>query len=124
VLHTWAFPGAYDDIIMSRVEDEEWGARAKREIQAVLETIDDMVGVSVVVEARHAFASDALIEAGRTSDLLVVGRHDPVVPLGSHLGPVARAVIRDATCPVLLADPHGSRHEVRSQRHAATVAPG
>lgn len=117
VLHTWAFPGAYDDIIMSRVEDEEWGARAKAEIQAVLDRIDDLDGVAVSVEARHAFPSDALIEAGRTSDLLVVGRHDPLIPIGSHLGPVARAVLREATCPVLLADPHGVRHHARSRKH-------
>lgn len=113
VLHTWAFPGAYDDIIMSRIEDEEWAARARTEIQAVLDRIDDVDGVSVSVEARHARPSDALIEAGRTSDLLVVGRHDPLVPIGSHLGPVARAVLREATCPVLLADPHEARRGTR-----------
>ena len=105
VLHTWAFPGAYDDLMMSRVEGDEWAARAKAEIQMVLDEIDDLIGVPVTIEARHAFPSDALVEASRTSDLLVVGRHDPLVPMGSHLGPVARAVLREATCPVLLADP-------------------
>lgn len=113
VLHTWSFPGAYDDIIISRTEDEGWAARARAEIQAVLEEIDDLAGVPVTIETQHAFPSDALIEAGRTSDLLVVGRHDPLVPIGSHLGPVARAVLREATCPVLLADPRarGTRHD-------------
>lgn len=124
VLHTWAFPGAYDDIIMSRIEDEEWSTRARAEIQAVLDRIDDVSGVTVSVEARHAFPSDALIEAGRTSDLLVVGRHDPLVPIGSHLGPVARAVLREATCPVLLADPQDARHGARVRKHEDAAKPG
>lgn len=124
VLHTWAFPGAYDDIIMSRIEDEEWSTRARAEIQAVLDRIDDVSGVTVSVEARHAFPSDALIEAGRTSDLLVVGRHDPLVPIGSHLGPVARAVLREATCPVLLADPQDASHGARVRKHEDAAKPG
>ena len=37
--------------------------------------------------------------------MLVVGRHDPVVPLGSHLGPVTRTVLNHAACPVLVIDP-------------------
>lgn len=123
VLHTWAFPGAYDDIIMSRVEDEEWSMRAKREIQEVLDRIDDLTEVTVSVEARHAFAGDALIEAGRGSDLLVVGRHDPLFPLGSHLGPVARAVLREATCPVLFADAHYTRHKAGSRGRVGAAQP-
>jgi len=116
VLHTWAFPGAYDDIMVSRPEDGEWATRATAEIQATLDRMgDDLVGVRVTIDARHGFAGDALIDAGRTSDLLVVGRHDPLIPIGSHLGPVARAVLREATCPVLLADPVATRH--RSGRH-------
>lgn len=124
VLHTWSFPGAYDDIIMSRIEDEQWSTRARTEIQAVLDRIDDLVDVTVSIDARHAFASDALIEAGRTSDLLVVGRHDPLVPIGSHLGPVARAVLREATCPVLLADAHGKLDEAKRRGRAAVAQPG
>jgi nucleotide-binding universal stress UspA family protein len=106
VLHTWSFPSAYDDIIMSRVEHDEWGARATAEIQQVLDGLGDaMTGVAVTIEARHAQPADALIEASKDSELLVVGRHDPLVPFGSHLGPIARAVLREAECPVLLANP-------------------
>lgn len=105
VLHTWAFPAAYDDIVMSPAEDAEWAKRATAEIQEVLDAMtDDLAGVAVKIETRHAAPGDALIEAGRSSDLLVVGRHDPLVPFGSHLGPVVRAVLREATCPILLVD--------------------
>ena len=61
------------------------------------------------IEARHAYAADALIEASRETTLLVIGRHDPLVPIGSHLGPIARAVLREAECPVLLVDPRPAR---------------
>ena len=123
VLHTWSFPGAYDDIILSRTEDAEWAARATAEMQTALGAIaDDLDGVSSTIDARHALPGDALIDAGRTSDLLVVGRHDPLVPIGSHLGPVARAVLRDATCPVLLADPRPARRRRTSHRDRAGAA--
>ena len=54
-------------------------------------------------------AVEAILDAAQGADLLVIGRHDPLVPYGSHIGPVARAVLREATCPVLLASPHPLR---------------
>lgn len=50
----------------------------------------------------------ALIEAMETSELLVIGRHHPLVARGSRLGPVARKVVRHASCPVLLLTPSTS----------------
>ena len=111
VVPTWSFPSAYDDIVMTRTEDERWAKRATEEIQTVLDGLGDvMAGVPIRIDAQHAPAADALVEASRESQLLVVGRHDPVVPIGSHLGPVARAVLREAECPVLLADSRPPRH--------------
>lgn len=119
VLHTWWFPSVYDDIIMSRVENEAWADRAREEIQGVIDGLGDLVAdLPIEIEARHAHPADALIDAGRDSVLLVVGRHDPLVPVGSHLGPVARAVLREATCPVLLANP------THAHRASHTAHPG
>ena len=124
VLHTWSFPSAYDDIVLSRTESEEWAGRATAEIQTELDMLgDEVAGVPVQIEARHAYAADALIEASRETTMLVIGRHDALVPLGSHLGPIARAVLREADCPVLLVDPrpaHGWSR--RSQKAAQTAA--
>lgn len=50
----------------------------------------------------------ALVEAMATSELLVIGRHHPLIARGSRLGPVARRVVRDASCPVLLLTPSAS----------------
>ncbi|NYD41187.1 universal stress protein [Nocardioides panaciterrulae] len=120
VLHTWWFPSVYDDVITSRVENAAWADRAREEIQAVVAGLGDAVrGVPVEIEARHAHPADALLDAGRESTLLVVGRHDPLVPFGSHLGPVARAVLRDAGCPVLLANPTDA-HGIRRRHHHST----
>jgi nucleotide-binding universal stress UspA family protein len=53
----------------------------------------------------HERAADALLEACRSASLLVVGRHRHTIPLGPHLGSVVRAVLRHATCPVMVVDP-------------------
>lgn len=104
ILHTWWYPGVFDDIVTRRTEGDQWAERARSEIQAVLDELD-ATGVEVWIDARHGWPADALVAASRDSDLLVVGRHDPLVPIGSHLGPVARAVLREAASPVELVDP-------------------
>jgi nucleotide-binding universal stress UspA family protein len=122
VLHTWSYPGAYDDIIVSRVEHEQWTERAVKDIREAIAALgEDAAGLAVEIEARHAFPGDALIQAARRADLLVIGRHDPLVPAGSHLGPVARAVLREAACPVLLADPRPRHHWGTHREHAGVV---
>ena len=80
----------------------------------------EVADVPLEVDARHADPADALIDARRTTVLLVVGRHDAVFPMGSHLGPIARAVLREAACPVLLADPRPRKH--RRSPHAPEQA--
>ena len=50
----------------------------------------------------------ALMQAMETSELLVIGRHHPLIPRGSRLGPVARRLVREASCPVLLLTPAAS----------------
>ena len=85
-LHAWKLAGIYEDVVVARAQAEEWADRAAADVRA---------------------AMTQMVEASGGSDLLVIGRHDPLVPLGSHLGPVARGVLHDARCPVLLVDPHG-----------------
>lgn len=118
VLHTWTFPSAYDDIIMARVDDAEWAPQATAEVQAALDGLGDLVtGLPVRIEAKHMKPAEALIAASQDAELVVVGRHDPRTPLGSHLGPVARAVLAGAGCPVLLANPRPGHR--RNEHHRA-----
>ncbi len=122
VLHTWSFPSPYEDIVMTRSEDEAWAKRATAEIQTELATMWSEWGdLPIEIDARHAYAADALIEASRAADLLVIGQHDPLVPVGSHLGPIARAVVRAAECPVLLADPRPGRGWTRHGEKAGEI---
>ena len=108
VLHTWSFPSAYDDLVMSRTEEAEWLARTERR---------DHRGPGPPRPTRSPTsrcgstpgtpgAAEALVEASRSSQLVVVGRHDPVMPVGSHVGPVARSLLHASACPVLLVDSH------------------
>ena len=113
VIHTWNLPAGYDDIVTTSAEYTSWADRAADELRAALEDlVDDRPDVPVQVEAERGHPADVLLDAGRASDLLVLGRHDPLLPMGSHLGPVVRAVLREARCPVLLVDPEpsGRRH--------------
>lgn len=120
VLHTWRMTSAYDDRILGRMEDEEMTARATAGVEAALEERgDEVAGLPVQVEVAHGYAADVLIEASRGAELLVIGRHDPLVPVGSHLGPIARAVLREAECPILLVDPRPSGRWYRRPERTA-----
>lgn len=116
VVHTWSLPSGYDVVpgfylkgggsIGNQAESQEWVDRATADIETAIAALgEDVAGVPVEILVRHARAADALIEAGRETELLVIGRHDPLLPVGSHLGPIARAILREADCPVLLVDP-------------------
>jgi nucleotide-binding universal stress UspA family protein len=70
----------------------------------------------IAVELAPVPATEALLRAAGSSDLLVLGRHHPPTPTGSRLGLIARAVIAQTTCPVLLTPPEHS--------HAGALAGG
>ncbi|WP_191907957.1 universal stress protein [Nocardioides cynanchi] len=52
----------------------------------------------------HGQPAYVLVEASRHARLVVIGRHRPMMPVGSHLGPVTRSVLTHAHCPVLVVD--------------------
>lgn len=83
---------------------------SEQEIKSALaEAGAGLEDVAVTIEITEgATPLAALIEAMDASELLVIGRHHPLVARGSRLGPVARRVVRDASCPVLLLTPSTS----------------
>ena len=127
VLHTWWLPSVYEQVIRDHGREDAWQGRARDAVQRVVDELsadpgNALADVPVRVEARRAHAADALLAASHDSELVVVGRHDPLVPLGSHLGPIARAVLRDAECPVMLVDPRAPRGRRRAvAAHAGTA---
>lgn len=105
VLNVWTLPTAYEGLQLTPDDDATLAERSHREIGALLaEHPDDVAGVRVEVVVVRGRVVDALLEASRESSLLVMGRHDPALPFGSHLGPIARTVFRGAHSPVMLVD--------------------
>ena len=103
VLHAWWLNGGYD----SFVNDPEFRAEQEREavesLRPALEAArEGFLDVPVTVDVRHAPPTRALLDASSDSLLVVLGRRHHRLPVGSHLGPVARAVLRDAAGPVLM----------------------
>jgi len=72
-------------------------------------TVDEVAGdygpVDTEVVARHQRPADALVDESRNASLLVIGRRDPRLPHGSHIGPIARAVLQRSECPVMVVEP-------------------
>jgi len=100
VIHAWRLQGVYDDIIANRVDAERWQREAtgsvERQIAGRRQAYPD---VRVRVYVRHEDAPRALVRASRGADRLLIGRpaHGGLV---HHLGRTARAVLREARCPV------------------------
>lgn len=109
VVHSWSLPGPYEESLPAD-EVRRWSDRSRAEVRAALDALGDLsAAMDSDVQVVHGRAADALVEASADAELLVIGRHDPLVPIGSHVGAVARAVLREATCPVLLASPRPHR---------------
>jgi nucleotide-binding universal stress UspA family protein len=68
----------------------------------------------VAVEESIGDAAALLRQAALTSDLVVIGRRLPTLSSPSRVGPVARALLQDPPCPLLLTMPGhdggGARH--------------
>jgi nucleotide-binding universal stress UspA family protein len=100
IVHAWQLPSGYDDAVIARPEVEEWRERYLGALRACMEPLQsERPGVRTSVEIRHLHPAEALIQAAKDSDLVVLGRGRLEHPLVEHLGSVARAVMVDADCP-------------------------
>lgn len=100
VVHAWQLPSGYDDAVVAEPEVAEWRERYLQVLHAQLEPLQQSnPAVPVSVEIRHLHPAEALIQAAKDSDLVVLGRGRLEHPLVEHLGSIARAVMRDADCP-------------------------
>ena len=109
VLHAWKLPSAYDDIVTNRVDEERWRVEQGAVIQSVLDQVrDSHFDVKVSIEVVHDRPARALLMASRDSDRLLITRPAHGGHL-HHLGAVARAVLRDAYCPVEVLPPAASK---------------
>jgi nucleotide-binding universal stress UspA family protein len=105
ILHAWQMLSPYDNAVAGRLPPPRWELDEGRAIEAML--IDLRMAypaVPVRVTLVHGQPARSLVEASRDADLLVISRpaHGGYV---HHLGSTARAVIREAHCPILVVPP-------------------
>lgn len=100
VLHAWRLAPYYDDVVSDRIGRAEWHDRLGREVEACVGPVaGELPDVPVRVEVVHGQAATALVTASGGADRLLLLRpaHGGWV---HHLGATARAVLREAHCPV------------------------
>jgi nucleotide-binding universal stress UspA family protein len=104
-LHAWWFTEPLDDTAFTMARARDWCRLMENGLRSEVErlTHGDQAP-AIEVKAVHARPVEALVEQSRRARLLVLGRRDPRLPFGSHLGPVVRAVLRRAECPVMVVE--------------------
>jgi nucleotide-binding universal stress UspA family protein len=103
ILHSWWLNSGYDVVAVDDDYRRSRAAEFEHALLPVLEAMsDEWPDVHATVEVLHAPPAEALLDRAERSDLLVIGRRHHRLPLGSHLGPVARAVLHHSQCPVLV----------------------
>lgn len=100
VVHAWKLAPYYDDVVSDRAARAEWRARETELVEEVLGDFRERYpDVRVRVDVVHEQPAAALVAASASADRLLLVR--PVHgALLHHLGPVARAVLRESRCPV------------------------
>jgi nucleotide-binding universal stress UspA family protein len=104
VLHAW-LPGSLEPADVPHLSIVEC-SRLRLDLQQAVADLASRwpsVGVECVVLPGHP--DTVLVDHASGLDLLVVGRREHQSPLGQHLGPVVRHVLRWAPVPVMVVDP-------------------
>lgn len=105
VLRAAWVPQPYQGVVFQDQTREELLVEARRELEdATRHLVDAHPEVSVTWDVVWERPVDALVRASHRSELLVLGRRHPSLPVGSHLGPVARSVLRHSEGPVLVVE--------------------
>jgi len=105
VMHAWRIDSMYADLIEQKV-DEAWKGRAAENLRAQVEGVQaDYPSVEYELEVLHSWPEEALMRVAETSDMLVVGRQGSAAVEPEYLGHLARMLIREAPCPVLVVPP-------------------
>lgn len=97
----WEVSAAYGYVPMYADVDLEGDAR-KQQDDALAEVADLTVGVEVVPRVVRGHAADALLDASRGAEMLVVGSRGHGTFTGTLLGSVSQHCVQHATCPVVV----------------------
>lgn len=103
VVHGWWYSDAYDDLVLGgapgTAETARRQARLAAELAPVLAEFRDL---DVRLRVEHTRPARLLLDATENAQLVVLGRHRPLLPFGSELGQLTRTVISGAACPALV----------------------
>lgn len=104
VVHAWWMGNGLDRMI-AQDSVRDWNRRLAAALDASVESVRrDFEDVTARVMCRHQRPAQELLDASRSSGLVLIGRRDPRLPVRSHLGPVARVVAREAVSPVMVVE--------------------
>ena len=114
-IHTWWLDTDWEPSTLDQEYRADRDASTRREFGPILDAIQiQFPEVKASLEVWNAPPADALLDAARESEVLILGRRHHLLPLGGHLGPVARAILAHGDCPVFLTpEPHRAEHRVR-----------
>ncbi|WP_067429702.1 universal stress protein [Nocardioides jensenii] len=103
VVHAWWQADGPERAENEALDDADTGFR--RRLAPHLDALHrEHPDVEVEIRVCHAPIESAILSAAESSDLVVLGRRHPHLPLGGHLGPVSRLVLRTCAVPVVLVE--------------------
>jgi nucleotide-binding universal stress UspA family protein len=106
VVRATYLPEAIQEILRREVNEADFLLAARHNLIRDANLPEEVCErVPCTFEVRWGRPSEVLVDASAGSCLLVLGRRDPTLPFGSHLGPVVRHVLRDSACPVMVVEP-------------------
>jgi nucleotide-binding universal stress UspA family protein len=101
LVHAWEIEGAYTDLVSPPAEGWETTVRDAMDA-AVRPFAEEHPSVTVELEVRRAWPAEALLDLADGADLLVVGRHGSWRHLPHRIGSIARTLVSEAPCPVMV----------------------
>ena len=105
VLYAWRLQGVYDDLVGHGFDEEAWRREETQVIEGLLtEYREAFPEVRVRVYVRHEEPSHALVRASHGADRLLLVRPSSGGTV-HNVGRTARAVLREAHCPVEVLTP-------------------
>ncbi len=103
LLHAWWLNSGYDLVVVDDAYRKERAGEVRQWLNPILREFARLQpGTEVTEEIRHAPPLEAILDAAAMCDVLVIGRRRHVLPQGSHLGPVSRAVLDHTDTPVVV----------------------
>lgn len=107
LLRAWSYADdlALRDPLFRIATKAEWERHLVEQLEGELGGLTaSYPDVSCSIRVAHGQPAYVLTTASAQARLMVLGRHEPTLPFGSHLGPVTRTVLTYGRCPVMVVD--------------------